>query len=86
MAKTYSPETKNNEVWNVEDVKVKETDVISVTNTSSFTLNEVDFNITSLDSQIAVLQATKANWVTLRPIIQAEAEKVELKKPEPEPI
>ena len=85
MAKTYKPETKDNEVYNVEDVKVKETDIINVTNTLNFTLKEVDFNISSLDAQITVLQATKAAWIALRPIIQTEAEKVILKKPDPEP-
>ncbi len=86
FAKTYKPVTGDNEVLDINDVQVKETDVISVTNSRVTSLKAVDYAIAQLDLQIAALQAAKAAWVALRPLILTEAEKVALKVPEPDPI
>ena len=76
---SYMSITKNDEVTDINQVKIKRSIITEVHDDTEYTLEEIDDKIAKVQARIEHLQGDITELQTLRATILAEAKKVKLK-------
>ena len=77
MAKVYTAKTKDDEVYEVGQIQVEETDMVEAKR--FLTLSAIDTDLAVLNTELARLQGRIVTMTALKATVKAEAGKVKLK-------
>jgi len=79
MSASYKAKTMDNEVDDISNVIIEETQTIT---TANWTLGKLDIEIDRLQSEIDQRQTQINEFQTIRTIVETEAKKIKLKEKE----
>lgn len=85
-AETFAPVTQDDEVVEIDQVKVKKTITTSSSTDTVYTLQKIDSDITKKQARISHLQGNIVELQALRAKVLIEAKKVKLRELDKTPI